>query len=252
MIGKEPYNFYLPVELCSYVLTNRLTNQFRLYVYLKGSCAGKRKISKADIKEISKALSCNPKSIQRHVKNLLELKWIGYSSHSQLYFIRGFEDLKEKYNLQRRTASQFQESDLQQFKPFLAGSVIGYITNHYKHKAIKSNRAERYYQQRSNQPGTLSNGFAIACRLISKVMGISEGQAYNLKEMAEKAGYLKIEKQFQELPYKDFEKDQFVKGWPELAGRVRKRKGKLALIQSDKITSLIRFKTQRKRTKREQ
>jgi hypothetical protein len=236
------YRYYIPVQLCHYALSKNLSNPFRLYCYLKGDCSGVMKIDIVYIDSIAADLKCNPKSITNNLRKLRELNWIGHNPMSDYYFIRSFHSVMKAHGFTSRTGAEFKKDYLKDFKAFIAGVLVGYVCN-----SIRRKQAAERKRCRSIQAARLSDGQPVATRLIANRLNVSLGTAHKLKKLAASAGFIKIQKSFINTGVNGFEKKFYQKTFPEMAGRIRDKKGALMLVDTDKIVSNIHFKTRKKR-----
>ena len=69
--------FLIPVELCQYVVTNSLTNPFKLYLLLKMECDGTISLNKQRKQEIALKLDCHERTVRNNLDKLKKLNWIG-------------------------------------------------------------------------------------------------------------------------------------------------------------------------------
>ena len=239
---KINFDFFVPVQLCSYILAQRLTPQFRLYCFLKGICSGKLKIGKLDIKSIAANLNVDPKTVKVHLRNLIKLNWVGLNPKSKYFFIRGFDAVMRLLQFKARTGAEFRKEYLDNFKSFLAGAVIGYLTN-----TIRKRQAAERQKSRSNHAVCPSVGYQISNRFIAKKLNVSLGFAHKMKKLAANAGFIKLSKHFIDTGVPATEKRYYRRAFPEHSGRLRQKEGRLVLVDSDKVFSAIRFKKRKKR-----
>jgi len=234
------YNFFVPVEMCGYALSNKFINPLRLYIYLKGSCQGQIKLGKEDVKIIATELECDPKSIKNNLAKLLKANWIGYNPKSSYYFIRGFEKVRGLHWFDSRSSAEFQKSYLNNFKAFAAGACVGYLANYLRRGAVERNKG------RSNHAAPNSEGFPVSSRLIAKLLNVSLGAAHKIKKDAQQGNFIKVKKNFKHTGCSYFEKRSYERTFPETVGRLRNSKGHLVVVDSDLILSVIRFKRRKK------
>jgi hypothetical protein len=181
---------YIPVEICAYVITYKRIRPFQLYIFLKFSCSGKRKISHKDIREIAKELNVkSPKTIRENLNLLQKKDWVGYNAKSGLYFIRSFATIRRIQQLQQsNTCAEFDERDILKTKAFLAGAVIGKLCNTQKWRAWKSERNK----QRSKHLDHVPPFFPVADAALASVLNISISRAHRLMALAGEAKYIRI------------------------------------------------------------
>ena len=236
----------LPVQLCEYVLKHKLAKPFQLYILLKSVSDGKIKIPKSQYPEIASWLNRKSgKTVNNNLKKLLATNFVGYNAKSEYYFIRGLDQLRKQLNLNARTSAEFCISDLNRLQEFCLAAVAGHLVKQQQRKKWLSERQKWRSNQNSRSSSPLPY-FHVTSSYLSKMLGISQNNAFLLKQKAHKAGFIEIKKHFKPLNVAVYDKRAFLKGNPDLAPRVRVRDKMLFLQQPDEIISLIRFKSRKK------
>jgi len=181
----------IPVELCFYVLSEKLLPSFKIYILLKMTCSGKQILTMYD-KEIYSEYSGYTciKSFDNHIGKLIRVNWIGYNRKSKIYHIRGFEFIQELLGLRSRTGFWFRITDMQSFDGVLYGAVIGYLSkNQGKKHRIDPEKG------RSSQVLCKSPGYCpISNRYLAKILNISISTASLMKRRAEAVLSIKIKR----------------------------------------------------------
>jgi hypothetical protein len=235
---------FIPVEMCSWAIRNKFIRPFQLYIHLKGSCSGKRKISKDDFKRIATDLSLKSyKSVENNLKLLLKRNWIGYSNNSGYYFIRGFDVIRKTHNLRFRSAARFDTDEILKFKAFIAGAVIGHLVNIQRRKRRVTERK----RSRSKQviPPS-SEYFPVSCLSVAKILNISISTAHRLKNFARKANYIDLKKNLTPIPVNIKYLKQYKKANEEFAHKIIVRKRKPYIQEIDTALPKIYFKRRKK------
>lgn len=173
---------YVPKVLCSWALSNKRTQQLKLYEYLKMSCSGKRRISKPFVKKACKDLSIHRSTFYRLLQWLREHKWVSKSNRSQLYFILGHEKLLQQKNLKGNTTARFQLEWLDSFKAFCCGLVVGYLVKHQRKAERKKGRSNKLYP--------------VATKALSKILDIPKSTAFHYKQQATEEGFISKERRY--------------------------------------------------------
>jgi Mn-dependent DtxR family transcriptional regulator len=235
---------YLPVDLCSWAITNKFVPPFQLYVHLKGRCSGKMKINREELKTIAKELSLkSEKTVQNNLNKLIEKNWVGYNDESGIYFIRGLDLMRKEIVSKFRVAARFDTADILKFKAFIAGAFIGNLANWQRRKK----RATERNFGRSKQIARQSSGyFPVSTVAMAKILNISVSTAFILRELAREAGYIYVKKNLKPIPVKARYIKHFKKANEDIANRVIKYRGQLHLRESDLIQAGIYFKSRKK------
>ncbi|MBK9733203.1 MAG: hypothetical protein IPO83_18265 [Chitinophagaceae bacterium] len=235
----------IPVELCEYVLKNKLSKPFQLYILLKSSCNGKRMISAEDKIMIAQRLfRKTAKTIQNNLSILLELNWIGYNKKSKYYFIRGFAHLQKELGQKSLTAAEFEIDRINEIQAFMAAAVIGYMLNQHKKRRWMSGLEKGSPSQGIH----LSSDYdKISLSIICEKLGIALSNAHCLKKKAKLAKFITVIKHFENLNIDPRFVNKMKKTVPELRTRIRVNNGNIALQEVDEIISHIRFKKRKKK-----
>ncbi len=135
-----------PVEICRYILENRISTTAQVYTYLNFSCSGKIIIDRHLRIKISGDLSLHPKTINHHILELKKRNWVGYNPNSGISHIRGMDKIRQIEGFHSRTAAEFSKDDIRLFKSFCTATFVAYLINIQRSKRWRSER----YQSRSN------------------------------------------------------------------------------------------------------
>lgn len=167
----------------------------------------------------------------KHVGWLKQRNWIGYNRESKIYFIRSFKYVFKQENLEGKTCTVFSSKWFKSFKAYCSGSIIGYLVKHQR-------KAERK-KGRSNQSRP------VATSAISKIMNIPESTAYQLKQIATKAGYITKKRDFHCTGISSTYIQSFKKAFPDIAHKVVSHKKKVKICKPDLCNDCLHFKTSR-------
>ena len=234
----------IPVELCEYVIRNNFYRPMQLYIYLNTHCSGKMKISSNDLIEIGKAIGLkSARAVTNNLQKLLDKNWIGYSKKSKYYFIRSIDKIRQLHNFKKRKAAEFDSRHIKKLKAFLAAAKIGYLLNIQQWRK----RATERKHGRSKHIARLSTDFyPLANTALAKLLKISVSTAFQLKQLARKAGYIKIRKTFVKLPLDSSHRDFYKKAMPEFASLVKMKSDKLILQDVDMVSHNLSFRNRKK------
>lgn len=234
----------IPVELCEYAIRNNFYRPMQLYIYLNANCSGKLKISNDELPNIGKAIGLNSaRAVKNNLNILMDKNWIGYNKKSKIYFIRGVDKIRWLHGFKTKTAAEFDSREIKKLKAFLAAAKIGYLLDNQKRKK----RATERLTGRSNHVARQSfEYYPLANLALAKVLNVSLSTAYQLKQLAHKAGYIAIKKSFVETNLDAYQETPLKKGLPELASKVRIKKGKILLQGIDMVMHFLTFKKRKK------
>ena len=243
--------YFLQVELCEYVLREKFSNPFQLYMVLKSICSGQIRLTPAHFVAIKKALKYkHVKSVRSNLQMLMDENWVGYNKASGYYFIRGFQYLSKKLGFKSQQVAEFSIRDISSIQPFCVAVVVCYVVKQQKRKR----RASEQFKTRSNQDVRLpsdSPEIGVSNTLLAKKLSISQSTAFVWKRKAQSAGYIKITNNLKPLYLPVSKRSAYLTAHPEDKVKLRVRWGKLCLQESDIIEPLIRFKRRRKKIDKE-
>jgi hypothetical protein len=179
----------IPVELCFYVLKKKWLPSFKVYILLKLTCSGKRFLTLYDKKVFSEFCGyASIRAFENHVKNLLELNWIGYNRETKIYHIRGFEFIQNQLGLRSRTGFWFSFHQIRLFDGIVYGAIIGYLCKSQEKKQRIDPKKGRSNQVLCKTPGY----YPIANRALAKILNISISTASMMKRRAVQAQSIKV------------------------------------------------------------
>lgn len=248
---KRTYNHInVPVEMCNYAVRHNLENPLRVFIYLKINYpSGKIYWNIKVRKRASLFLKINIKTIDNNFKKIIELEWVEYYEKFNYCRLISFDKLRCSFGWYQTRSFSFNDKNILNIRSTLGGVLYTQLFKSYSRKYLKRNKK------------VLKNGSAISfitpsCKYadyaqisvksISKIFHTSISKAVRLKQKAEKAGYLKVKKQYMYL--NDDQIFAAMKG-REYSGEnnnVVCIKGKYAYQGIDKIYSEMYFKKRKK------
>ena len=238
----------ISANLCQYILQYKLCSPFRLYIYLKATSSGKRKISGEDASYIAEALGFkSARAVRNNIKILLGINWIGYNKATGYYFIRGFKSIICSSLLLTGLRVEFDIADIQQLKAFTIANVIAKLIVQQKREKRQAERTKG----RSSQTCPPSY-YPLACEALAKIIGVSVSTASAYKSMAAKHHYITIRKSYKNTGVLSKNASSYLKANPEHKGLIRHRKGRIYLQSVDMVKinlSVRRWKKTERYTK---
>lgn len=239
----------IPYDLVVYVLKHKLTKPFALYIYLKNTCSGKRRISKGDFHNIANDMGyMSIKSVKSNLKRLIKLNWIGYDKCSNIYFIRGYDKVREMYGFENRAGVEFKLIDLPKLDGWMIAVIITKLNKWRRWQAINSkdinSDAERY-KWRSKHASDFYY-FPNSVSYLSSVLSISKSRIHRLLVKSWHNGFIDIKPCFEETKIKKEEIGFVREHLPEVGARLRIKDDKVVLIEPNKIFSFIYLRRRKK------
>ncbi len=238
----------IPVELSRIVMTNKLVNSFKLYLFLKFNSAGIiSKNSGVFLALLRVSGFKSPKSINKHLKALLKLDWIGYNTETGNYFIRSFAHIGMRLGFNSFRSTKLKFEHLHSLRIFLAASVMNDMVRGQKTyfeiilprqeadavknsgTTIQSNSASeslKLNESRNKQNSSIDgpNYYGFGNQKLAKTLNICKSYASKLKTKARNKGFIKRKHKSQliaKLPRRDFKiRSNYYKAYPEMRGRL--------------------------------
>ncbi len=196
----------IPLDLIKYSVHSGLRKPFALFLYFKMNNSGKMRLTKDTLQRAQEHLGIkDQRTITKYLNQLIQHKFIVYSTKSDIYFIHSFERLRQIYGLRKRTSVIFTRDLLPAIQSFFDAALIGQVIQNQwffwekgfkrfrrpatdkrdvANKVIKVNEIPRPdYYGASNYK-------------ISKTFNCSTSTACKRKHKAEVAGLLKTKEHF--------------------------------------------------------
>ena len=157
--AKQFEHMVIPLDLCQYVLKERLVSSFKLYVCLQFKTSGTIELKSGWIETIKSDLNIkSKKTINSYLKKLKNLNWVGQKPHSKIYYIRNIDFLHNQIGIIKKTGVLIYFEDLKYFRAFLFGSFISGLI-----KSINVSR-EGFLRGHRRSPGSRLRRSSAACR----------------------------------------------------------------------------------------
>ena len=209
----------LPLELCQFVLQNKLVTTFKMYLMLKYRCSGILKLSKAESEQLCTDMGfLSNKSFKKHLKLLIKLNWIGYNEQTEYYFIRSLEYLRKQNSFYRRKGVEFSFDWIETLKEFLFSSVAKSLIEEQKRKLIHRSKIlaiRRGVLQKGCTLQPLPIAFPIALSVFGKVLKMSRENASIIKSSAVEIGFIKVKSNIVQTSFNEFQLNAFKKAYSE-------------------------------------
>lgn len=235
---------FIPVQLCELAITRHFIKPFSLYLYLKFVCSGTICLSNDDLNKISTDLQCCSKTVRNNLKKLIKEGWVTYSTRTKTYFIKSFQRVMNLYNFTAKSKCAFEFSNITKSKAFIAAIKIGNIVNS---KIRKKRYTERNLRKRST---TVLTSIPVSNAGLALLLNVSKSHAYHLKKAANDAGFISVQKQFDNTGIDAMYRSTFKMALPELEKLVRIINGKICIMKTDLVSHFVKFKNKRSFFKR--
>lgn len=236
----------IPIVLCHLVIRKKFFRPFQIWLYLKGRCSGRIKITSKELKIIAQDLRVTPRTVKNNLKILKTKNWLGEDPNYRYYFfIRGLKKVMDIEKIEGRkaicTSIKYEVNNFQKFKGFIIGASIGYLTNYQKWKRICKLKLE-YLKVNSKHDLSkhIPSYFPVSCTAYAKIFGCCIRTASKHKKLAKITGYIKIKKVLNPIYLLEKKVEakyasHYKKANPEIAHKVRIINGYLHFEDSDLI-----------------
>lgn len=214
-----PNQTWIPLELAQQAKQFRIVPELKVLVAAKITTPGCFTLRSDHYKQLCHTLGYKPRTVHKHLSQLLRLGWIGIDGARQKYYIRPWAWFYEQDLLTNRRSVLFKTVDLNNFNAFLAGSIVcNYVKKHEdycraqeKNYTNRERRLSKILRKRkpgksvvTNRRSTTSQDqsvsftasfkrpdyFGYSNKGIAELLGCSETNARDLKHLAEQSGYL--------------------------------------------------------------
>ena len=234
----------IPIELCSYTITNSFYSPFQLYIHLKSSCSGKTKLMPNDLKTIAESLGFkSEKTVKNNLNILLQNNWVGFNPKSGMYFIRSFNQVMFQNGFTRRAAAEFDTREIKNLNEFLTAAIIKKLINF---KVWKLREAERKKGRSRQTSRKFPLFFDIANNYLAKILCISKNKAFRLKENAVETNYRETQKVFVKTDITPNQIEDYLIGYPEVRNKIKVIKKQVYLQGIDKMRSFVLIRRRKK------
>ena len=186
----------LPISIILYSLRAKKVNQLKLFLYLKHISSGQVILSLELQGEVCKALKWRDRrTFSTNLQWLLQHHWVTINTKRQLLRLVSFQQLHKIVRGRIFTGSKMGAEDFNTFRPFLYASVICW--------AVFAKRKHKTMLERKEGHSAKS----IACslqsdmpnRYLAKIIGNDQSTVSRYKQAAQKARYIFITEQSQNL-----------------------------------------------------
>lgn len=226
----------IPITLINHVLTNKVVNQFRLYIYLKSVCSGHFKVDGDFISKTGTDLEIKAeRTFKKNLKWLIKNKWITVNSKNGNHRIISFDHLCNKLKLKGNTGVVFEEDNFKDFRPFLyAASITAKVRN--RNWIIRQPvRMEGGTRTSMSTMEILRDTDTLPVRLMGKIMDLGFSTISRYKNAASDAGFISLHPNYESTNLPAEMLYTIMKGDPEESSRYLVQNGKIWIRNSDKI-----------------
>lgn len=239
---QNPNQTNLPIDLLVWVVKDRIIKPsvLKTFLFLKLSHADRIEFSKCLYEDVSEGLGINIKTARAHVKELIDVKFIGLDKLTNTLYVRS------KYKVipgpHRKTLYQaiVTKEHLNHFTEFILSATISYMVR--KKKTITKYRPAPINEgaQRSRYAVIKGyHGVPIALTYIGSFLGKSNSWVDKYKKMAARLRWITIKHYLKPTGIPWSNRFQYLSFYNIPIGLAKKWQGQLFLIGADILTSNI-------------
>jgi hypothetical protein len=226
----------IPITLINHVLTNKIVNQFRLYIYLKSVCSGHFKVDGDFISKTCTFLEIKTdRTFFKNLKWLIKNKWITVNSKTGNHRIISFDRLCKKLELKGNTGVVFTNDNFIDFRPFIyAASILAKVRN--RNWIIRQPvRMEGGTRKSMSTMEILRDTDTMPVRLMGKAMDLGFSTISRYKNAASDAGLISLHPNYESTNLPSSMLNAIKDANPEESSRYLVQNGKIWMRNSDKI-----------------
>ena len=241
----------IPVDLCQYALINNRVNHLKLFLYLKTTSSGHISMKNYNLYSAwASDLELSERTIRNLFKWLIKNKWLTVNSKRVSYRIISYKQLNRKLGFTNPKCFVFEE-EFSKLKSFCSASVCTQAAKRKRYFDKIKRQSVSKLGDTSKNCNSRRNNLELSTSYLASFLGVSKTTAHNIKKDATKFHLLEIKSQKNYLLDKlgnKIEQDKmmiFRKNNQKLSGRLRTKKGFIAVIESNLVKSNLIMKTKR-------
>ncbi len=255
---------WIPVSLAHYAEKENLIEELRFYLALKLSCSGKIHAQKRPLKLLMELTGISSRTtLNKRLKSLKTLNWIGYNSSSQYYFVRSYHRVCQDLKIGSKTCVEFNAGSFKDFRAFIFATVVGQRIKAMEYAKKRSKEEVKFVPQywdgtSPNSPPPLLSYNGLPNSSIAELTGKSISRCAELKKLAEEAKFIMTKEKLitvDIMPYNPIIREVLKERYPTKFGRFKikaiKRginKGKVRIMEqlADEIIPLLRYRKRKR------
>lgn len=232
----------VPVSLLIYALQNKKINPLKLYLYLKLVSSGHFHLCQESTEQVCAGLSWKSvKTFNHNLGWLVKHRWITVNSRTDSYRIVSYSQLQKLLKLRIRTGVIMEREDFIYFRPFIYASVITWGMKRKRRTDKKSERKQGSSRKCFYPPehDKLPN------RYLARILKLDHSTVSRYKSQAAQAGYLIIQKKYEDTGLPASHIKQLHKTMGEEADCMVVFKNKIYRQLPDRIDTFIHLRYKR-------
>lgn len=235
----------IPIDFCRNILSEKMVNPASLYLYLLFSTNGNFSIEKLDKSAVLSSLGVKKwETITNRFEWLFANNWIYHSN--KVVYLKRLVRITYEMGVTTYKSAMFERPNFKNTRAFAIAACISYRIQRNIGARKALGPVKWGSENEPFHPYPLSeNGGSIGNEFLGANLGLSKTTGHNYKQIAQAAGFIKINKVIAKTQYKANQLEFLKKNEPELAKRLLKSNGRLFLQCPDEVVSFIRIKKHR-------
>ena len=234
----------VPVELCSYAISNRLSAKLEVLIALKFHIrSGKGKLTEKDFITIGRSIGKTSRTVRNNINALVALNWIGHNKANGYYHVRSFGRIMAMCGLKSGQHCMMYEQDLKRVQAFVCGAPISYFSKQTINRSKSTKKTERNARGSSEPRLTdFTNGTPCSSRGLAQLIGTSSSTAHRMKSKARRGDFIIVNESFINTGVLWPFKRHFIASNPQVASRVQIRHNHVVIMKPDNVISKMEIK----------
>lgn len=194
--------------MCIWAAQQNREGNLQFFLFLKLIYpAGKTKFTQNEIHAIASMMNfADIRPVKKHIKELIELKWIKHNQSTGYFILRSFDQIRRDNNWESRTCVQATLDDLNKISAFIGATLYTYLHKDFWRKVKKEKSVclrGRAYHFLSPSFNFSKHSAPISIEGVEQLFNISKTKASKLKHLAKQAGYIEVFPDYQETILND-------------------------------------------------
>jgi hypothetical protein len=202
--------------MCIWVAANNLETPFQLFLLLKLLYReGKTKLTATECQALAQMMGyADLRPLENNIQKLIDLKWIRLNDDTNYYLLASFDKIRKHQDWQSRASLRCTLKEISSLQAFIGAAIYTYQHKDFWRK-VKRGKSVRIKGRTYHFPSPSFNYHhspaPVATTGIEALYSISKSKASDLKNAAAKMKYIKVFKDYKELPHTEDELKLMIK-----------------------------------------
>lgn len=231
----------LPVDLMIWVLQEGVIKPsvLKTFLFLKLTYPDRLVQSESLYEDIAAALNVNIKTIKSHIKQLLKVRFLSADKRTNIIFVRSKYKLVPKSKRISKYSLKINITELKHFTEYLIAATVAYMVRKRMAMHKKASINDGAQQRLCILNLRYRIGLPISLSYIAKFLGKSISWVNKYKQKAKALGWLKVRRNWSQTDIAWQSRYRYLSVREISAGRIKKYRGKLCIVDSDLLSSSV-------------